>query len=266
MPCRLNRRRLWTGRLLLEASAHTESVWCTLTYRTLPGPFTWRGKQYSGGVSPGEIQLFMKRLRKAVAPQRVRYFAVGEYGGRTLRPHYHVALFGTGNREEVACAWSRDGELIGHVHFGDCTPQSLAYNVSHITKGVGQQEEIEQWGMHPTFQRMSLRPALGATGLTSVTQWLTSEAGATWLSESGDVPAVIRADGQLWPLGRTLMAYLRRSSGWRETSMPSTQRSRLASTAFEKRLLDPLAHEAKRSTDARRARNKVREQRTREKL
>ncbi len=253
MPCRMNRRRLWTGRLLLEASAHERSVWVTLTYREAP----------ECGVSPREFQLFMKRLRKEVAPEKVRFFAVGEYGGRTLRPHYHAALFGTANKEAVACAWSRDGELIGHVHFGECSPQALAYNCSHLTKGVRQQEEIERCGMHPTFQRMSLRPALGVPGLIRVKEWLTSKSGAEWLSASGDVPAVFRSDGQLWPLGRTLMAYLRKSSGWKDVGMPVEERSRLALEGLEKLLQNPRLVEAQRKTDALRARRKLVDQESR---
>ncbi|AXB22553.1 replication initiation protein [Lynx canadensis associated microvirus CLP 9413] len=41
-----------------------------------------------------DFQLFMKRLRKAFPDQKIRYFAAGEYGSETFRPHYHAILFG----------------------------------------------------------------------------------------------------------------------------------------------------------------------------
>lgn len=49
-----------------------------------------------GYLSLREIQLFMKRLRKHLkkyTDERVRYYAVGEYGPKSLRPHYHLLLW-----------------------------------------------------------------------------------------------------------------------------------------------------------------------------
>lgn len=40
-----------------------------------------------------DLQKFFKRLRKEIAPAKVRYFACGEYGGKNNRPHYHACLF-----------------------------------------------------------------------------------------------------------------------------------------------------------------------------
>ena len=44
-----------------------------------------------------DLQLFFKRLRYYVSKQcpseKVRYFAVGEYGPVHFRPHYHILLF-----------------------------------------------------------------------------------------------------------------------------------------------------------------------------
>ena len=36
----------------------------------------------------------MKRLRKKLHPQKLKYFACGEYGSKTERPHYHAIIFG----------------------------------------------------------------------------------------------------------------------------------------------------------------------------
>ena len=41
-----------------------------------------------------DYQLFMKRLRKAFPNDKIRFYAAGEYGPKTLRPHYHAILFG----------------------------------------------------------------------------------------------------------------------------------------------------------------------------
>ena len=44
-----------------------------------------------------DLQLFLKRLRyyvtKRLPKEKVRYYAVGEYGPVHFRPHYHLLLF-----------------------------------------------------------------------------------------------------------------------------------------------------------------------------
>lgn len=40
-----------------------------------------------------DVQLFLKRLRKYYAPRKLRFFAVGEYGPKHFRPHYHLLLW-----------------------------------------------------------------------------------------------------------------------------------------------------------------------------
>lgn len=50
-----------------------------------------------GYLSKYEIQLFLKRLRKNISKiypnERIRYFACGEFGPKSLRPHYHLILW-----------------------------------------------------------------------------------------------------------------------------------------------------------------------------
>ena len=85
--CRVRRSREWSFRLVGEARHSDSCCMVTLTYDDEHLP-------QDGSVSRREVQLFMKRLRKAVAPCRVRFFACGEYGDKFGRPHYHIMLFG----------------------------------------------------------------------------------------------------------------------------------------------------------------------------
>lgn len=62
---------------------------------------------FRGSLRRRDVVLFMKRLRKALWEShavRVRAYVVGEYGGRNLRPHYHLCLFGFDFRDDRRAA------------------------------------------------------------------------------------------------------------------------------------------------------------------
>ena len=98
--CRLEYSRQWANRCLLELDYHSSAYFVTLTYdnshvrRTLyADPDTGEAAE-AYTLAKRDFQLFMKRLRKAFPDQKIRYFAAGEYGSETFRPHYHAILFG----------------------------------------------------------------------------------------------------------------------------------------------------------------------------
>ena len=94
LPCRINKRRLWTTRLLLEAECHQESSFVTLTYAPEKEADLVNFETGLSSLNPDDPTKFIKRLRKELAPHKIRYFLAGEYGNKTERPHYHIALFG----------------------------------------------------------------------------------------------------------------------------------------------------------------------------
>lgn len=62
-----------------------------LSVRGLTGLF--HPISYNSVVCKRDVQLFLKRLRKRLAPFRLRYFICSEYGPETSRPHYHGIIF-----------------------------------------------------------------------------------------------------------------------------------------------------------------------------
>lgn len=96
--CRLDRSRDWALRCVHESKLYDQNSFITLTYDD---------NQLPPGCSlvPEHLQLFWKRLRRAIEPVRIRYFACGEYGddedlahrskfgGNVGRPHYHALIF-----------------------------------------------------------------------------------------------------------------------------------------------------------------------------
>lgn len=99
--CRLDYSRQWADRCLLEMKNHESSYFVTLTYddEHLPiNHYVDHDTGVCGSVSTlikRDFQLFMKRLRKNYKyDNKLRFFACGEYGDTTFRPHYHAIIFG----------------------------------------------------------------------------------------------------------------------------------------------------------------------------
>lgn len=59
-----------------------------------------------------DLDLFLKRLRSYYPDEKLRYYAVSEYGPSSFRPHWHLLLFSNSERfseticENVSKAWS----------------------------------------------------------------------------------------------------------------------------------------------------------------
>jgi len=100
-----------------------------------------------GQLWKDDLQRFFKRLRKAGF--KFRYVASGEYGEKTRRPHFHIALFGVdfdrdrvlfgrapcGDRtyisNSVSESWKYGNHLIGSLNF-----ESAAYIARYIMKKI----------------------------------------------------------------------------------------------------------------------------------
>lgn len=89
-----------------------------------------------------DLQLFFKRLRyyvtKRLPSEKVRYFAVGEYGPVHFRPHYHILLFLQSDEalqicsEAVSQAWTL-GRIDCQVSKGQCSSYVASYVNSSCT-------------------------------------------------------------------------------------------------------------------------------------
>lgn len=208
LPCRINRKRLWTGRLLLEQMQHDDSCFITLTFDEdhIASDFS---------LHPEDLRNWLKRLRSLLAPVVVRFFAVGEYGDISGRPHYHVVLFGFRPVDHVSpqlqkklhrrctCAVCRSW-LFGDVDVGNLTPESAAYTAGYLMKYMTKKWDERLEGRHPEFTRMSLRPGIGADAVGEIVRFLSSEEGAKYVSEHHRIPSSIRCNGRRYPIGRYL--------------------------------------------------------------
>lgn len=153
--CRKARAREWAYRCWLEAGEHYVNSWCTLTYDDLHLPPT---------LQKHHLTLFFKRLRRRVGA--VRFFACGEYGGRTERPHYHAILFGVDHERAVRDSWR-----LGFTQVDTLTPAAISYVAGYASKKLGVRgvkdvrvdyETGEEYVFQPPFVQMSRRPGVGA--------------------------------------------------------------------------------------------------------
>lgn len=124
----------WAFRCKREATYHEHTAFTTLTYDDPHLPVT---------LSRRHLQLFVKKLRFH-SGTLIRFFASGEYGEHTQRPHYHALLFGlngtlgTDGPRLVERAWT-DGKSrpLGITRTEPVTPRRIAYVAGYTQKKLG---------------------------------------------------------------------------------------------------------------------------------
>lgn len=237
LPCRINKRRVWAHRLMLESQYHQSSIFLTLTYSddNLPGEFYHdrTGQIYPEfSVNPDHHRLFMNNLRTSFARetgQRIRFYGVGEYGEKTMRPHYHYALFGfpecTGRAYYFggrfnpckcpSCSFISRKWDKGHIFSGSLTLDSANYIAGYVTKKLTSDKcyckdpsrhhhlcsQVRLAGRFPEFSRASRRPGLAYEVVDDIIKHLTY----TTLSHTvDDVPRLLVHGSKALPLGRYL--------------------------------------------------------------
>jgi len=189
----------------------------------------------------------------------VRYYAVGEYGDTSGRPHFHVCLFGypgcsngitrvnviNGEADWMNCCptcrligktWGK-----GLVQVGVLTPQSASYCANYTVKKMTSWNDKRLNGRHPEFARMSLKPGIGHDSLWEVASTMMRYD----LDERMiDVPISLASGKSVrLPLGRYLRKRLRGLVG-RDDATPKEV---LAAMEEEVRPLREAAFEASRS-------------------
>lgn len=209
--CRIDYSREWAKRCVLEAKGYEdgECWFLTLTYDDEHKPQSYdtnnlegkyinkstaeikdepdkKGDQIihiNGYLEPKHLQKFFKDLRRYYEYhydiKGIRFYACGEYGDRTQRPHYHALVFGMPiptnklnwyKRNELGDPLYYSKELTeiwgrGFVTIGELNYHTAAYVARYCTKKInGASKEngfYEKQGKTPEFSRMSRRPGIG---------------------------------------------------------------------------------------------------------
>lgn len=125
-------------------------------------------------------QLFLKRVRRSIEPESLRFFLCGEYGENGGRPHYHALLFGVDFPDQIFWCSSPSGEPLyvsdtlhalwgmGQCLIGEITEASAAYVARYALKKASSAAEAvsryrrvdretgETWSVEPEYVQMSL--------------------------------------------------------------------------------------------------------------
>lgn len=183
--CRLDYSRQWADRMILELDHSKKGIFLTLTYDDdhIPvGQYDEFDQPLSYSLYKRDLQLFMKRLRKRFSDLAIRFYAAGEYGTNTMRPHYHAILFG------ISLSDFPDSEIQGRNNLGqeyyrsdlmysiwqngfalmsDVSWKTCAYVARYVMKKVGVDDVNREYAfsmlnIEDEFTLMSRRPGIGA--------------------------------------------------------------------------------------------------------
>lgn len=140
--CKIAHAAEWSLRLLHELEVcKGVGAFVTLTY----------SDNCLSPLNKRDLQLFIKMLRR-YSEDRFKYYACGEYGGQTKRPHYHLILLGVIPTKEVMdVCWKRGFYQIGSVTYDSCR-----YVAQYVDKKFDSKRNKEVYGdFQPPFQLQS---------------------------------------------------------------------------------------------------------------
>lgn len=159
LQCRINKRKEWSMRLLHELEYWDSSMFLTLTYDDNHIP-------ENGSLRKSHLQKFFKRVRKELKGKKIKYYACGEYGTKTFRPHYHAIIYGLGlNSDDKLlimskwpyCDWNQPS--INKNSFGLVETYSIQYVAGYIHDKLSGEEEkfmYDDTGRENVFKIQSL--------------------------------------------------------------------------------------------------------------
>jgi len=167
MACRVQKRREWTLRNLHELQDYKDkSLFVTLTYKSICQVCTAKENGFPPvlpSLRKRDLQLFLKRIRKAISPTKIRYYACGEYGDKTKRLHYHLIIYGMGweHRQTIMDNWTYTDWTVEDIQkgsFGFVEPDSIRYVAQYIDSKLTGEDAMWQYTVmnrEPVFKLQS---------------------------------------------------------------------------------------------------------------
>lgn len=122
--CLERRREDWTFRLKQQVKDSTYSYFVTMTF----------DDDHVQKLNKKFLSNYFKRIRNE--EKFLKYYAVGEYGNKNHRPHYHAIIFNV-HSDIIVKKWSSDNRSmvstnLGNLYFGDVTDESIHYVTGYL--------------------------------------------------------------------------------------------------------------------------------------
>lgn len=184
----------WVHRIQDEASLYEDNAFITLTYA--------KGTNSETEVSKKHAQIFIRELRRALAPRKIRYYICGEYGSKGKRAHMHAVIFNYSFPDRKFFKFDKKGfpiyrsaflESIWNERFVPGAGFSSVSNVcdktlEYVTKDMQKMQRLPfnpdtGENRSPPFVLMSLKPGIGASA----------------------APDSIPIDGRIWHDGKSVL-------------------------------------------------------------
>ncbi len=170
-----------------------------------------------------EFQAWLKSALRTVG--RFRYYAVGEYGDDTLRPHYHMAIFPNSHSQakQFTNLWTA-----GFTSCYELNSTRAEYLADYTTKKLtSDTDERLVVGQEPEFRTSSRVPGLGAAFIPVVVSAYRTKSGKAIITERGDIERTVRIGGKIYPLPRYIANKARKTLG-----VPLTHEERLCHEGY----------------------------------
>ncbi len=218
MACRINKGRVWSARIQLENLEHFHNYARLGEFLT----FTYNDENLPAAVDPQDAPLgtlqkkvFLKWVdneNSAGAVPHFRYYAIGEYGDRFYRPHYHMAVFPFNGEaiHRLRASWSR----FGFTSASQLTDARARYLANYTGKKLTKADD-SRLGSHqePEFRTSSRNPPLGYDFAQSLTRHYQKSRYAELLKKRGDIERSFRFNGAVYPLSQYVLNTTRRNLG-----------------------------------------------------
>lgn len=195
VACKLEYSRTWANRCYLESLCHPVNWFITLTYRDDQLKFGYKG---FATLEKDALSDFIRKLRDHFGHQvKIRFFGCGEYGSKTMRPHYHLIVFGApisdltidipdyskaplkDGRYPIFRRKNSNGDYVfysqtvydcwkkGKIEIEECSWNTAAYVSRYVMKKQNGLDKgiYDRLGLVPEYLRMSNRPGIGADWL-----------------------------------------------------------------------------------------------------
>lgn len=127
--CRKEYRLQWRFRLEYENKISFSSYFVTLTYDNEHIPYDENGIMC---FNKHHLKMFWKKLRRKTKKRfgddhKISYWIVSEFGGKTLRPHYHAIIYNC-SYYDISDSWSYGD----NVDIGTVTAKSINYCTAYM--------------------------------------------------------------------------------------------------------------------------------------